>query len=193
MTFEELLNSVLNLFEGGYAFNVLDPGQETYRGIARAIWPKFNGWELVDQIKRRYPDARDDWDGYMRASEPLQDRVISFYRFDFWDNWRGDEVLEISPAIAFEVLEGAINQGLERTAIFLQTALNTLDRGKAEDLVLDGVVGPKTILRLERSGDPLVVVKMLECQQGMRYMEIMHRNPRMEIFARSWFRRVRLG
>ena len=40
-------------FEGGYANNPADRGGETYRGIARKIWPGWNGWPLVDAAKQK--------------------------------------------------------------------------------------------------------------------------------------------
>ena len=39
--------------EGGYVNDPDDPGGETYKGVARKIFSKWDGWTKVDTLKRQ--------------------------------------------------------------------------------------------------------------------------------------------
>ncbi len=55
MSFAEALKHTLE-FEGGYANDPADRGGETFRGISRKNWPRWSGWDLIDQVKRKGAD-----------------------------------------------------------------------------------------------------------------------------------------
>ena len=52
--------------EGGWVNDPNDIGGETYRGISRKFNPKWNGWSVIDEmkkkglIKKNYTDSKND-------------------------------------------------------------------------------------------------------------------------------------
>ncbi|MDX2189374.1 MAG: glycosyl hydrolase 108 family protein [Bacteroidota bacterium] len=73
-TFEQALTKVLKN-EGGYANNPSDPGGETYKGIARKIFGKWDGWVNID-AKKRNPNFRN----LLESDPDLQAKVKHFYK-----------------------------------------------------------------------------------------------------------------
>ena len=135
--------------EGGYSDDPDDPGGETYKGISRVFHPGWLGWAIVDHWKEAPPRSRDD--GWLKEHESLQRQVRGFYRAQFWDTFRGDEVLAIAPEIAEELFDTGVNMSTERAVRFLQGALNVLNRqGQSwPDLDEDGLIGAKTLAALK--------------------------------------------
>ncbi len=176
-------------YEGGYAKDPLDRGGETYRGIARLRHPGWAGWQRIDAHKRKgaFPDGLD-------ADRTLQAKVRAFYRSVFWDRCRGDELAD--QALANELYDSAVNLGVRRAVRFMQSSLNLLNRNQRDypDLIEDGWFGSKTLaaldvlLRKDRNSEALV--KMMNIQQGTRYVEIMAADPTQERFARGWIKRA---
>ena len=39
--------------EGGYNFDRMDPGGETYMGISRVYWPSWEGWVIIDKYEEK--------------------------------------------------------------------------------------------------------------------------------------------
>ena len=86
--------------------------------------------------------------------------------------------------------------GVRRAVRFLQHALNQLNRNQQnyKDLVVDGWLGQGTMkvlkqyLRLDRKSD--LLLKMMNIQQGARYIEIMENDPTQERYARGWLKRA---
>lgn len=175
--------------EGGYVNDPVDRGGETYRGIARVHHPDWSGWKRVDAMrgKRGFPKALDS-DG------TLQKAVKAFYKKAYWDRFDGDDIPD--QALANELYDTAVNMGVRRSVRFLQSSLNLLNRNQRDyaDLVVDGWFGGKTLntlsvlLRKDRGSDALV--KMMNIQQGARYVEIMAGDARQERFARGWIKRA---
>ena len=84
-------------------------------------------------------------------------------------------------------------------ARFLQRTLNVLNvKGtKYSDLVVDGVIGPRTIEALKRALTVapwyrLCILRALDSLQCVRYVELAERHPKFESFVPGWLR-VRVG
>ncbi len=106
-SFTDSINNVL-LSEGGYANNSNDPGGETNFGIS----------------KKSYP--------YLDIKNLTKDQAIAIYYRDFWQPIQGDILPQ---AIAFNVLDAAINQGAKTAVMMLQSAIGVSP---------DGAFGPKS-------------------------------------------------
>ena len=86
--------------------------------------------------------------------------------------------------------------GVRRAVRFLQSSLNLLNRNQRDysDLIVDGWFGERSLstlsalLKKDRRSDDLV--RMMNIQQGARYVEIMARDASQERFARGWIRRT---
>ncbi len=177
--------------EGGYSFNGRDPGGETYLGISRRYWPGWPGWHIIDK-HRDNPDLSDA--DFRRSG--INEMAESFYLLNFWTRFQGNKLADLSPDIAYEVFDSAVNMGVMTAVEFLQTALNmqrTYCRAYQE-LAVDGLLGPDTLTALGRylATEPGSIESntqiLLHCLNGEQYIHYKN-NPRHAYF-RGWFLRV---
>lgn len=111
MSFETAVNRVLGN-EGGYVWNISDPGGETKWGISKRQYPNLNIKELTKE------DAK------------------KIYKQDFWDRIDGDELPE---DVAFQVFDAAVNHGIGNAIRMLQRAIGVVDDGHFGPLSHAGV------------------------------------------------------
>lgn len=177
--------------EGGYANDPDDSGGETWRGISRKNHPNWKGWGIVDRVRLLTPD-KERLERLLGADVELQNLVLDFYKKVFWDVMRLDEVLEQS--ICDELFESGINLNHEVVVEFLQMAINATNRNGRDypDIDEDGKMGPITVKRLNYHPRPAQVLKLLNCQQGVYYMNITRKRPSQEKFMTSWLSRVEI-
>lgn len=120
----EALRYVLGI-EGGPTNHSWDPGGNTAFGIAKTYWPQ-----------------------YWADGPPTLEDAKEFYLVEFWRPLRlsalRDQVLRI------EIFEAAVNCGLRDGARFAQSAYNLLKPEGWQQLVVDGVIGSKSIRALNR-------------------------------------------
>lgn len=178
-----------NQLEGGYANNKNDRGGETYRGIARKIWPDWLGWKIIDAAKneKNFPECLDD-------NEQLEQLIRTFYLENFWDKINGDN---INLDVAKEVYDNAVNLGAETSVMYLQRALNILNRNqqKYDDLKVDGDLGKKTLHTIEQCikvNGVRRLINTINAFQVKRYLELMEANPTQEEFV-GWLNRVSIN
>jgi len=191
-TYEKLMR-----IEGGYSNNPNDSGAETYRGISRRAWPDWIGWARVDGYKST-PGA---WWKLLAEDKTLQEHVKEFYRVNFWQALKCDEVALISVAVAVELFDTEVNCRPGLAASTLQRCLNTLNNRNTlfADLKVDGDIGGKTLAALDLylkkraiEGET-VLLTMQNCLQGAYYIELAERREKDEEFVYGWFReRVRI-
>jgi lysozyme family protein len=174
-------------FEGGYANSPIDSGGETMLGVSRNNFPHWPGWPIVDALKKQpgFPTTAN-------ANTRLKELSAAFYKENFWDVFRLDEVH--NQAIANEVFDTAVNMGTARAANFLQRAINVTNRRAqfAPDIQADGKIGPATIAALNAHKRPQLVLKVLNALQGEFYVRLAERKPDQEAFMESWLSRVTL-
>jgi len=158
--------------------NKLDPGGMTYSGISRVHWPDWEGWTLVDM-------------GRLKEAYPM---VLNFYRTNFWYRIQGEEISKSSVEIACEIFDTAVNASVYKASKILQETLNLLNRNEEEykDLIVDGKIGPVTLIALQmslHSNPENRILKVLNNLQGEHYITLMRKHPEREEF-RGWFDRV---
>lgn len=120
-------------FEGGYANNPNDKGGETYKGIARNMWPQWGGWKIIDRYKGS-PISSKNMTEVLSGSVELEDMVEAFYRAHFWKPIMGDNVM--NQLVADNIYDFAVNSGVSRAVRYAQRIVGAVE---------DGVMGPKTI------------------------------------------------
>lgn len=174
--------------EGGYVNDPDDAGGETYKGISRKYNPQWKGWSIIDSYKKiiEYPKMLD-------KSSELQNEVKNFYKENYWDVNRLDEIKNQN--VANEIFDTGVNMGGKRAAKFLQEALNYLNRNQLlyDDLIVDGSVGSKTFNALNillKNNEENIILKIMNVLQGMHYLNYMKENLTQEKYARGWFNRV---
>lgn len=176
MNIEQFLSDLIKR-EGGYVNNPNDRGGATKYGITEAV-ARQNGYK-----------------GHMKDLSESFARDI--YRKQYWTAPRFDQINEVSPLIAEELLDTGVNCGTGFAKPTLQRALNLMNnqgKGGWPDLAVDGVYGPATLSALKtflskrgKEGEK-TLLKVLNILQGNRYIEICERNPSQEQFFYGWIR-----
>src|SRR5882672_5159433 len=112
-TFKESLSKTL-LHEGGYVNDPDDPGGETYKGVARNLFGKWDGWTIIDQLKKQSGLPAEAF-GVGRLSvsldrnQELQSKVEEFFQNNFWDRIKGDDIS--NQQVADSIFDFAVNAG----------------------------------------------------------------------------------
>ena len=168
---EKMINEIITT-EGGYTDDPLDSGGATNYGI-------------TEKTARR--------NGYTGDMESLTHPLaFSIYATKYWDAVCADDLLLISDALAYEVVDTAVNMGVRRASTFLQRWLNVLNRSQELyiDLTVDGKVGSKTIAALKayaQSGRKIdVLTTALNCSQGAYYLDLAESREKDERFVYGW-------
>ena len=160
--------------EGGYVNNPRDRGGPTC-------------WGITEQVARAH--------GYKLPMQNLpRELAREIYEDIYWISPRFDQVAKRSPALANELLDTGVNMGTGTASKFFQRALNVLNRGQDAypDVVVDGGVGRMTLYALDqmiakRGADGItVLLRMLNGQQSVRYIEIAEARPSQEEFEFGW-------
>lgn len=174
MNIDQLIDDVIAR-EGGYSDHPNDRGGATNFGITQRV-------------------AREH--GYHGAMRDLPRAVAErIYRAIYWEQPRFDHVAERAPTVAAELFDTGVNMGPMTATMFLQRALNVLNRARRDypDIARDGRIGPATLGALDRFLDlrgprgEAVLVSALNALQGARYIELAERRPANESFLYGWF------
>ena len=153
--------------EGGYQLTNIpgDRGGMTYAGIARKPNPDWAGWQHID---------RKDFG----SATPL---VREFYKTNFWDRIRGDE-LSVQ-AIAETIFNFAVNTGVGVAAKLAQVIVGVAP---------DGAIGAKTVERLNIcTAEKFVPTYALAKIQ--RYAAICNKDRSQSKFLLGWINRTLQG
>ena len=186
-------------YEGKYVDDPDDKGGETYKGISRVKWPKWEGWKLIDMIKKHF--AKEKWNQQMNANQGLQNLVQQFYLENYWLPLHLDAFDE---PVAVEMFDTAVNQGRHASGTYLQQSLNKLNRNGKDypDMVVDSKIGPttrkayKSYMATERfasrNTEKLLrwLIRWLNYYQLKKYDLITYKDPSQEKFIPGWTERT---
>lgn len=139
--------------EGGYSNNPADPGGETMWGITATV-ARANG----------YTGAMADMP---------RDTAKAIYRVLYWAPICGDS---LPPAIAFQVFDAAVNNGVGQSARWLQSAAG---------VVQDGSIGPVTLAACGRT-NPAVLTMLFLSARLFFYPQL----STWTTFGKGWTNRV---
>jgi len=186
----EVAEKLTSINEGGWAHNPSDTGGETYAGIARNYWPKWDGWKYIDKYKLSY--AKSDkkmslakWvnSSALVSSEPIHFMVSAFYKQNFWDVNKLDLIND--QQLANTVYDFGVNSGTGRSAKFLQSSVNSTF---ATSLNVDGQVGNKTIEAVN-SHEASIIYNEFNRRREDFYRSIAKGNQTQ--FLKSWLSRLK--
>lgn len=144
-----------------------DPGGMTFAGISRVYHPTWPGWPQIDKYLSNTHLA--DHKAYKKHSwgvlyGKLAALVESFYKAEFWDRIKGDEMP--SGVDSFLFIAG-VHKGTAYALKLLQSSLISYE-GE-----IDGKVGPKTLLALgadmRQSSDVLDLLDNLHTKLKYEY------------------------
>lgn len=151
--------------EGGYRLHNVegDRGGMTFAGIARNMNPGWSGWPVIDA-----------------GGEPHADMVRAFYRANFWNPIRGDEIS--SQRIAESIFDFNVNTGRPARVLAQIVA----------GVTPDGSFGPKTVAALNAM-DPERFVMAYALAKIARYRDIVQRDRTQLKFILGWINRTLEG
>jgi lysozyme family protein len=187
-------------FEGLYSCDPQDSGGETWKGISRRNWPMWQGWKIVDEVKRNTTPGQLNM--ALNVDEELDEMVCKFYQEVFWNNLSLDAIDE--QEIAVEIFDTAVNQGLNTGARFFQHALNLLNNNGRYygELEPDGDIGSDTVQAYNaymltknipgrsRERNIRTLLKVMNWLQLQKYIEICESRPDQEVYLYGWINRT---
>ncbi len=164
IAFEEMIKD-----EGGYVLHEIpnDTGGMTYAGIARNKNPHWAGWALVD---------RKEFGGILTSM------VRDFYRDEFWNKMRGDEIT--NQEIANSIFNFGVNAGLGMAVKLAQLVVGATP---------DGGLGPRTLQRLNQFADGQRFKEQYALAKIARYAQICNRDRSQSKFLLGWINRTLRG
>lgn len=173
--FDQFFEDLLKV-EGGFVDDPNDSGGATKYGVTETV-ARANGY-----------------------SGPMKDLPLSLaksiFKSQYWDTLRLDDVQNICPGLCLKLADIGVNMGTKQAAFFLQRLLNVLNnRGQLyPDIDADGRIGPGTIAALKKflsirnQDGETVLVRALNCMQGMFYISLAERREKDEAFLFGWLR-----
>lgn len=173
----EIAESITGKNEGLYADNKADTGGETYAGIARNHWPKWEGWKIIDQIKRNFGLSAKTINFYAKNDMNLTVLISKFYKKNFWDVLHLDDFVD--QQLANSVYDFGVNSGTSRSAKFLQQSAGVDD---------DGIIGKQT-LHAVNSADRKFIYYDFNKRRETFYKSIAKGNQAQ--FLKSWLSRLK--
>ncbi len=159
--------------EGGYVNDPQDPGGETYKGIARKMNSKWDGWTLVDMAKRE-----KNFPANLDSNAQLQDRIKAFYEVNYWDKVQGDEIE--NQDIAESIFDFAVNAGPISSAKLAQITVGVDP---------DGTIGPSTLEKIN-ADDPRAFLALFALHKIARYINICEKRQDSKKFFFGWVKRT---
>ena len=162
MSFEKGLKKLLE-HEGYYSNVESDHGGETYAGISRHFFPKWEGWRLLDS------------ENYQNAE--LSEAVANFYRVYFWYPLKCD--LIDNDFIAIVVFNFGVNFGKRQAAKKVQRILGVKQ---------DGLIGTKTLYALNETNAEMFIYHFL--LEAVEFYSHLAKDFSQRQFFRGWIGRV---
>lgn len=168
-TVSQIIDEVIAI-EGGYSDHEDDSGGKTMFGI-------------TESVARKY--------GYKgRISELPKMTAKMIYLKEYWEEPKINLIKELSESVATKVFDCGVNMGTAQAVKFLQRALSVLT-----DLVIeiDGHIGNQTMSALseylsqrKQQDGHQVLIKAINSQQGVRYIELAEKWPKNKSFVFGW-------
>jgi hypothetical protein len=119
IAYEYVLKNERDPVMGGWVCDKDDPGGETYNGISRVNWPSWEGWQIIDNIKKSFDVAELQQNKAFQAKLD-NDKSLQDYCFKFYDDNFMCKILPMSKidehykqTIFILVLDTCVNIGLQ--------------------------------------------------------------------------------
>ena len=156
--------------EGGLVDNPHDEGGITNFGISFRFY------------KSIYPDSIPD-----DIKNLTKDQAIEFYKKDFWDKSRIQEINH--QVIADYLFDMHVSMGLAAATKILQRSLCAVS-GNANWSLDDGILGDNTISLTNNLFRFDLLVIALRSERAAYYRDIVIRDPSQKVFLEGWLNRA---
>ncbi|MGG7048560.1 MULTISPECIES: glycoside hydrolase family 108 protein, partial [unclassified Campylobacter] len=149
----------------------------TFMGIYEKAHPNWQGWEVV---RATLYTTQDIAQASTLLYKDAQTRalVAKFYREQFWNAMRGDEI--ISQHCANEIFCFAVNAGVKQAIKTAQRVVGVVD---------DGYFGGQT-LRALNSYDEAKFNKEYDRLELAYYNRLIEKNQKLAVYKKGWGRRA---
>lgn len=148
----------------------------TFFGIYECAHPDFKGWGLVKQVLKG--KTLKEASVILYNNSDLVALVYEFYKREFWDKMRLDEVE--SDLKASEVFIFGVNVDTKPAVRVLQRLLN---------VTVDGVMGAQTLKALNAYDEGKFNVEF-DSYEIAYYASLVSKNPKLKIYANGWKNRA---
>jgi lysozyme family protein len=155
-------------WEGGYVDHPDDPGGATNFGISL----------------RFYQENIDPTADKITIMNLKKDDAYEIYYKHFWLPGKYDQLQNFG--LAKRTFCFGVNMGIKRANKLLQRALKA---STGEDVVVDGIIGPKT-LEVLKGADEKATVAALKSEAAGRYRTLAIANPKLKVFLKGWLNRA---
>ena len=155
--------------EGGYVNDPDDPGGETYKGVARKIHSKWDGWTTIDMLKRQ-----PGFPANLERDADLREQLGEFYLANFWNKLKGDEIN--NQEVANSIFDFGVNAGAATSAALAQMVVGSDP---------DGVIGPNSLEAINRF-NPEHFLAAFTVAKIARYVNIVKKRPTSRKFFYGW-------
>jgi lysozyme family protein len=180
MSFQRAIDKTLD-FEKGYSFITADSGGETFMGVSRRSFPKWDGWARVDDVKKTYGKTANTINYHLLKDVAMLASAKALYKKEFWD-----KIPDALPErIKEKVFDTCVNVGVKSGFIFLQKSLNALGSKLAED----GIIGPLTLAAVPKYHEQDILIAYSGAQRRY-YVLLIKREPKNELFRKGWMCRA---
>lgn len=159
--------------EGGYGNDPDDPGGETYKGVARKIHSKWDGWTKVDMLK-----LQSGFPGNLDKDEELQQDILNFYQVNFWDKINGDQITD--QEVANSIFDFGVNAGVSTSTSLAQMVIGA---------TVDGVIGPQSIAGINSFNTEHFLAAFTVAKIA-RYINIVKKRPTSRKYFYGWICRA---
>ena len=176
-SFEEAYKKTAK-WEGGYCDVAGDAGGETICGIARNAWGKsfYILFEKLDKIKAEVGKNAKAINERVFNDKEMMDQIHKFYKANFWDKIRGDEIGEQSKANA--LYDFCVNSGTSRGIKKAQEVCG---------VALDGVFGAKTLQAINEKENFTNIL----CDARSEFFKAIAQKGQNAKFLNGWLNRVK--
>lgn len=148
--------------EGGTNYSSQDRGGLTNYGIS----------------KKQYP--------HLDIAELTKNDALKIYYTDYWLHTK---CYTMQKPLAIAIFDTAVNCGNHSVGVWLQKSINNTKPMTLPLLVVDGIIGSKTIRTLERCNQNCVLLKLIAHRLN-RYTRLTAKDPTQKIFIIGWISRV---
>lgn len=150
----------------------------TFMGIYQKAHPNLVMWKQIDETVKRHKKLSDA-SVELYSNKVLLEEVKMFYKKNFWDRMRLDEIVDQHKAN--EMFVFGVNAGCGRSVRLAQLVVGT---------VADGLIGPKTIAAIN-SYDVDEFDREFDEEEVKYYEAIVRNNPEKSIFLNGWKNRAK--
>lgn len=175
---KSIIDGILRVEGSKYTNHPSDRGGPTKYGITL---------QTLGEFRRRQATADD-------VKNLTESEARSIYTRRYIEAPRFDDVTKLHGAVGHEIVDAGVLSGPARAAMWLQAALNALNRQERDypDVLEDGAVGARTLDALgaylnKRGADgATVLLRALNCQQGQHFLTISRNRKADEDFVFGW-------